>query len=156
MTSQPPPATTVRLERLLPAPIGEVFAAWTDPALMAQWLAPTGRAEVQANLIVGGRFRLTMIDGDDHIEHTGEYLVIDPPRRLSFTWQSQYTDGHASQIDVVLTDHGPATLLVLSHTRLPEATRAPHEGGWVAILQRLAALLSADAGASQAPAENAS
>jgi uncharacterized protein YndB with AHSA1/START domain len=138
------PSTTVHLERLLPASVSEVFTAWTDPALMAKWLAPTGHAEVETDLRVGGQFRVTMIDDDVQLEHTGEYLVIDPPRRLSFTWRSPYTGGHASQVDVTLRARGPATLLVLSHKRLPYTTRSSHEGGWVTILERLAALFVND------------
>jgi uncharacterized protein YndB with AHSA1/START domain len=89
----PTPATTVYLERLLPATVAEVFAAWTDPTLMAKWLAPTGYAEVETDLRVGGQFRVTMIGDDVRLEHSGEYLLIDPPRRLSFTWRSPYTGG---------------------------------------------------------------
>lgn len=137
----PAPGTTVRLERLLPAPVAEVFAAWTDPALMARWLSPTGHAEAKTDLRVGGKFTVTMIGDDLRLEHTGEYLVIDPPRRLSFTWSSPYTGVHPSQVDVVLTDRGSSTLLVVEHTRLPESTRTSHEGGWVTILEHLRTLL---------------
>lgn len=144
MTEAPWPASAnaVRLERLLPAPIADVFAAWTDPELMAQWLAPTGYAEVEADVRVGGQFRVTMIAGDFRLVHTGKYLVVDPPRRLSFTWRSPYTGPDASQVDVILTARGSATRLVLLHDRLPDQTRASHEGGWTTILERLAALLA--------------
>lgn len=144
----PTPATTVRLERLLPASVTEVFAAWTDPTMMAKWLAPTGHAEVETDLRVGGRFRVIMIGDDVRLEHTGEYLVIDPPHQLSFTWRSPYTGGHASRVDVTLTPRGPSTLLVLLHKRLPDTTRSSHEGGWVTILERLAALLVTDVSAT--------
>ena len=142
MTDPPQePAAAVHIERLISASIDEVFAAWTEPALMATWLSPIGHAEVEADVRVGGRFRVTMIGENLRLEHTGEYLVIDPPRRLSFTWFSPYTGGHASRIDVTLATHGPATRLVLSHQRLPDETRASHEGGWAAMLDRLDALL---------------
>jgi uncharacterized protein YndB with AHSA1/START domain len=142
MTDAPlQPGAAIRLERLLPAAIAEVFAAWTDPSLMARWLAPVGHAEVEADLKVGGRFRVTMIDDDIRLEHTGEYLVIDPPHRLSFTWLSPYTGRHASQVDVTLTARGPETLLVLSHEQLPDDTRSSHESGWARILDHLAAVL---------------
>ena len=138
---QPASASAVRVERLLPAPIDEVYAAWTDPELMTQWLAPTGYAEVEADVRVGGWFRVTMIDGDFRLVHTGEYLLVEPPRRLSFTWRSPYTGPDASQVDVILTARGSATLLVLLHDRLPDETRSSHESGWTTILERLTALL---------------
>jgi uncharacterized protein YndB with AHSA1/START domain len=34
---------------------------------------------------VGGKFRIVMIEGRERHEHTGEYLAIEPPSRLSFT-----------------------------------------------------------------------
>jgi uncharacterized protein YndB with AHSA1/START domain len=136
------PARSIRIERLIQAGLAEVFAAWTDPAVMARWLAPTGKAEVEADLRVGGRFRVTMIADDVRLEHTGEYLVIDPPRRLSFTWRSQYTGPEASVVDVTMTARGEGTLVVLSHERLPVETRASHQGGWAAILDRLATVLA--------------
>ena len=140
----PPDVLPIRVERLLPAPMAAVYAAWTEPDEMAQWLSPSGHAEVEADVRVGGAFRVTMIDGDFRLEHTGEYLIVDPPRRLSFTWRSAYTSPDASQVDVVLSARGTKTLLVLSHQRLPDATRASHEGGWVAILERLNVLLSSE------------
>jgi uncharacterized protein YndB with AHSA1/START domain len=136
------PSKAVRVERLLPAPIAEVFAAWTHPELMAQWLAPTGSAEVEADVRVGGQFRVTMIAGDVRLVHTGEYLVVDPPHRLSFTWRSPYTGPGASQVDVFLSARGSATRLILVHERLPDETRSSHEGGWMTILDRLVALMA--------------
>lgn len=136
------PPTALRLERLLPAPIADVFTAWTSPALMAQWLTPIGHAEVEADVRVGGRFRVTMIDGDVRLEHTGEYLVVDPPHRLSFTWLSPYTGGQPSRVDVSLSARGSETLLVLSHLGLPGETRSSHEGGWFRILERLSEVVA--------------
>ena len=56
--------TRLRIERQLPAPVEEVFAAWTDPQMMARWLSPTGQAEVEAEVRVDGRFRVVMIGED--------------------------------------------------------------------------------------------
>jgi uncharacterized protein YndB with AHSA1/START domain len=131
------------VERLLPAPVDQVFAAWTDPQMMARWLAPSGRAEAEADVRVGGGFRVVMIGDGMRIEHTGEYVVVDPPRRLCFTWISSYTGSEPSLVDVALTPRGATTWLVLSHQRLPRASVASHEGGWGAILERLAAVLGA-------------
>lgn len=78
----------VRIERVLPAPIQDVFDAWTDPARMTEWLSPVGHAEVEVDLRVMGRFKVSMIGETTRIEHTGEYLVVNPPRELSFSWQS--------------------------------------------------------------------
>jgi uncharacterized protein YndB with AHSA1/START domain len=135
----------IRLERVLPAGVDDVFAAWTEPARMARWLSPRGHAEVDADVVVGGRLRVVMIDGDVRIEHDGEFLEVEPPARLSFTWRSRYTDEEPSLVTVELHDEGALTRLVLRHDRLPPAAQASHEGGWGAILDRLVEALAADA-----------
>jgi uncharacterized protein YndB with AHSA1/START domain len=76
------------------------------------------------------------------IEHTGEYLAVEPPRLLSFTWASPYTGPRAGVVTVTLTPRGGATLLVLTHEHLPEDAVDSHRGGWGAILDRLDAVLA--------------
>src|SRR3954466_1137155 len=85
---------TLVVRRLIPAPRERVFAAWLDPASLAQWMRPGGvtEAAVEVDPKVGGKFRIVMIEGPKHYEHTGEYLVIKPPERLEFTWISQATN----------------------------------------------------------------
>ncbi len=140
-----PAESSVRVDRLLPAPIAEVYAAWTDPALMCRWFSPTGRAEVEADVRVGGSLRVVMIGDGMRIDHTGSYLVVEPPRRLSFTWNSPYTGTESSVVTVVLTPRGEHTHLLLSHDRLPPATVESHEGGWTSIVASLAAVLGGSA-----------
>jgi uncharacterized protein YndB with AHSA1/START domain len=135
-------AGAIRLERVLPASVEDVFAAWTEPARMARWLSPRGRAEVDADVVVGGHLRVVMIDGDVRIEHDGEFLEVRPPVRLSFTWRSPFTGTRPSVVTVDLHDEDGSTRLVLRHDRLPPEAGASHEGGWGAILDRLAAILA--------------
>ena len=140
--SLPAPDGPVRIERMLPAPIEEVFAAWTNPESMGMWLSPIGHAEVVADPRVHGRFRVLMVGGDTSIEHTGEYLVFDPPRLLSFTWRSPYTGPEPSVVTVTLAPEGETTRLLLVHERLPDEQVTPHGEGWGSILDRLAELLA--------------
>jgi uncharacterized protein YndB with AHSA1/START domain len=55
----------VQLTRVLRAPPGEVFAAWTDPALLERWWIDVGGwvdAKADVDLHVGGRYHLSMRD----------------------------------------------------------------------------------------------
>ncbi len=131
------PGGELRIERLIPASIEDVFTAWTDPNVMAQWFSPTGLAEVEADVRIRGTFRLTMLGEGVRIDHEGEYLAIDPPRRLSFTWRSPYTKGLDSRVTVTLEPDGDATRLLLVHDRLPDEAAESHRGGWGSILDRL-------------------
>jgi uncharacterized protein YndB with AHSA1/START domain len=135
----------LRLERLLSASMEDVFDALTTPSRMAQWLAPIGWAEVEADAVVGGRLHVVMTDGDIRIEHEGEFIEVERPRRVAFTWRSPYTGDEAGVVTVELHDERGSTRLVLHHDRLPPEARASHEGGWSAILERLAAVLESQA-----------
>lgn len=129
---------TLRIERVLPASPERVFRAWTDPAEMGGWLSPVGTAEVVADVRVGGRFTVVMVGDGRRIEHAGEYLEIDPPRRLRFTWRSPYTGPEPGIVTVALDAVPGGTRLVLTHAALPEDTVESHAGGWGSILDRLA------------------
>ena len=130
----------LRLLRVLPAPPEEVFAAWTDPVAVARWMCPGTIEETKAELDVrvGGRMRIFMRGSDHEIDHVGEYVVVDPPRRLAFTWNSPETKG-ASLVTVVLEPQGQdETELTLTHERLPDEEAVQnHTRGWNACLALL-------------------
>jgi uncharacterized protein YndB with AHSA1/START domain len=81
----------------------------------------------------------------DHVrnEHTGEYLVIDPPSRLSFTWVSAGTDHLPTVVSVELLERGTSTELILTHRRLPPTSVDAHRRGWTDIIRQLEATLTA-------------
>jgi uncharacterized protein YndB with AHSA1/START domain len=130
------------LTRVFPAEIERVFEAWTRPDLLSQWFAPAAdsAAEVTSDVRVGGRYRIAIHRGGRRIgAASGEYLEIDPPARLVFTWTSE---GAVTLRDSVVTvDLRPVqggTELTLTHTvrRDSEEGRA-HERGWQATLASL-------------------
>ena len=127
---------SLELERVLPASPSDVFAAWTTPESMARWMSPRGPAEAEVDLRVGGSFRVIMVEAD-RLEHIGEYLEVDPPRRLVFTWISPYTGPEPSVVTVQLHPHGDGTRLVLIHEQLPAEVVGGHRDGWGGMLERL-------------------
>ena len=130
------------LEQFMPASPEDVFGAWTTPGRMADWMSPMGHAEAEVDLRVGGAFRVVMVGDDSRIEHTGEYLEVDPPMRLVFTWSSPYTGPEPSVVTVELHPHDEGTRMVLTHERLPVGVVESHRGGWGSMLERLAEILS--------------
>jgi uncharacterized protein YndB with AHSA1/START domain len=123
-------------------PPSEVFDAWTDPALLAQWLAPGG--EVSVDVRVGGVFSILMRGKGQEYPHRGEYLRIDRPRLLEFTWISDGTEQLPSIVTVQLEDLGGRTRLSLTHRGLPNAQMATaHQSGWAGFLGALEAMLRA-------------
>src|SRR5437868_14415590 len=77
----------------------------------------------------------------DH-EHRGEYLAIEPPSLLSFTWISAATDLLPTVVTVELFASGTGTEVVLTHRRLPPARLDSHRKGWTDILGALEGTLA--------------
>jgi uncharacterized protein YndB with AHSA1/START domain len=139
MFTSPPRAYVTRVVR---AAAADIFAAWTDPAAMAQWMTPVGTATAEVDLRVGGRFRLVMANEHLRIEHTGEYQVIEPPQLLVFTWRSEFTGMQDTLVTVRLTAHGAQeTEIEVTHELATDSEASSHAGGWGQLLVRLQAYL---------------
>jgi uncharacterized protein YndB with AHSA1/START domain len=135
----------VRVTRHIRCAPESVFDAWIDPTSIARWFGPglgkMVRIDVDPN--VGGRFVFTQHRGVEDVEHTGEYLIVDRPRRLAFTWGApKYSDDFAYVgIEIRPSDHGCD--LKLTHELTPkwadyaDRTRA----GWTLMIEQIAALL---------------
>jgi uncharacterized protein YndB with AHSA1/START domain len=134
------------VRRLLAAPPERVFAAWLDPTSLAEWMCPGGVASASAEVDprVGGRFRIVMNHGHRAEEHWGEYLAIEPPSRLAFTWISAHTDRSPTVVTVDLRERDGGTELILTHRRLPPAQVDAHRRGWTDIVRKLDETLRAE------------
>ena len=142
MSTRPPVVVTVA--RRFGASAERVFDAFLDPAKAGKFMfaTPTGemvRVEIDAR--VGGRYAFVdRRDGED-VEHVGEYLEIDRPRRLAFTLSvDKYSqDADLITIDIVPLESGCE--LTLTHEMSPDY--AEYAGrtreGWTGILENLAA-----------------
>ena len=135
---------TARVERVLPATPDVVYARWVDAAALAEFIAPApGTAQVAIDPRIGGHLRIVMTFPDFRTEIEGEYLVVEPPHRLSFTWRS-LTGGYASVVTVTFERHGEdETLMTIIHSHLPSTVVDDYLGGWVQIQDKLAGVLSA-------------
>lgn len=105
-------------------------------------MSPIGTVEAEVDLRVGGVLRIVMRHEGTVIEHVGEYVEIDPPRRLVFTWASPFTGTEPSLVTLELEPEGVNTTeLHLVHSRLPESIVTTHGEGWGAMLDRLSGRL---------------
>ena len=136
---------TARVTRILEATPEEVFDAWTDPEQARQWMCPVGATvpDLTLEARVGGRLRLVMrVDGKDFI-HLGEYLEVERPRRLVFTWITMYTRYRKSVVTVELEPVDDRTELRITHVLLPDEEMADaHRKGWEGLLDHLETRLS--------------
>jgi uncharacterized protein YndB with AHSA1/START domain len=133
----------VRVRREIAATPDEVFDAWLDPEALADWMRPNSILSTRATLDarVGGHFEVLMRRAEDTILHSGEYRVIDRPRRLVFTWISPSTEQRESLVTVEFHPRGEhITEIVVTHEHLPgdAETLASHTDGWTEAIERLA------------------
>jgi uncharacterized protein YndB with AHSA1/START domain len=132
-----------QVERILPATPAEAYAAWVDPAALARFIAPGATAEVECDPRVGGRLRIVMTFPDHVTEIEGEYLVLDPPHRVSFSWRALRA-GFDSVVTVTFEPHpGERTRMTITHTRLPQTWIDSYDRGWGLIAGQLEAVLAA-------------
>lgn len=139
VTDDAEPVLVVR--RHLAVPRERVFEAWLDSESLAHWMRPGNftHSTVTVDPRVGGGFRIVMqgrADGGEH-EHHGEYLAIEPPSLLSFTWISKATDHQPTVVTIEFHERGTGTEVVLTHRRLPPKAIEGHRKGWTDILRVL-------------------
>lgn len=136
----------VRVQRTLNATPERVFDAWLDPNALSQFMKPGGAhrsADAVTDARVGGRFVITMIEENRVFPHTGEYLELDRPRKLVFTWFSKATAMAKSTVTVELMPvAGDKTQLTLTHVGIPQGEMENHNRGWTAIMDLLQGVLN--------------
>jgi uncharacterized protein YndB with AHSA1/START domain len=123
----------------LGAPAADVYAMFTDPALLVEWIGLSADLDPRPD----GRFRFEVAPGQFC---EGRYVALEPPHRLVFTWG--WTDPAmdlppgSSTVEARLTERrNGTTWLRLTHTGLPGGMRPLHEDGWTRFLARLTAAL---------------
>jgi uncharacterized protein YndB with AHSA1/START domain len=105
------------------------------------------RGEIDAR--VGGKFVFVdRRDGED-IEHVGEYLEIDRPRLLVFTFAVPKFSTQRTTVSIDIVPDGAGCALTLTHEGvLPDyASRTEH--GWGKILDGLAGALGVPTSAAR-------
>jgi uncharacterized protein YndB with AHSA1/START domain len=134
--------TRLEVSRTLAAPPERVWRAFTEPAALAAWFWPERFGPTaEVDLRTGGRFRIA--GPRVGMAVSGDYVEIEPPKRLVFTWQ---WDGEAEQtlVTVTLVAVADGTDLTVVHERFADDTsRDNHVQGWSDCLDRLPAWLAA-------------
>jgi uncharacterized protein YndB with AHSA1/START domain len=124
------------VETRVEAPPDVVFSFFTEPEKYRRWKGQ----EAELDPRPGGTYRVKM--DETHVVR-GEYVDVEPPHRVVFTWGFEEDDGLSpgtSRVEVTLVPDGEATIVRLRHSGLPdEVARSQHEAGWQLFLGQLAA-----------------
>lgn len=131
-------AIAVVREVVIAASAETIWPFLVDPAKLVGWMGLTASLDPRA----GGRYRVEVLPGKVVL---GEFVEVDPPRRLVHTWG--WADGAgtvppgSTTVTFDLIARGDGTLLRVTHAGLPQAEAASsHARGWDHYLPRLAAL----------------
>lgn len=130
----------VSLTRLVPAPRERVWFALTDSDELARWLWPQRLVPVcSVDPRDGGSWRIA--SDALGIEASGEFLQVQPMKRLDYTWRWNDED-EETHVTVTLDDaaiaNDPATTVTVLHTGfITDEAMEEHEVGWNDCLDRL-------------------
>ncbi|MBX9942075.1 MAG: SRPBCC domain-containing protein [Candidatus Obscuribacterales bacterium] len=186
---------SLKIKRVIAAPIARVYQAWVDPQKLAKWFGcnETNRVEAELDLRVGGKYTIKMFcdqvgqnlqteataeaivgaaagaaagaivgaaagaglsekpaKGSSAINNCnqenvlniakGEYLEIEPDKKLVFTWTNNFPEFPADNtlVTIEFKDLGGKTELTLTHSRFMSAKSVEgHSYGWSAALEKL-------------------
>ena len=123
-------------ELRIEAPVETVCPFFVEPERMTRWMGSVATLEPRP----GGIFRIDYGQGDTV---AGEYIEVDEPRRIVFTWGWESSEdvvqpgGSRVEVDLEALDDGTATLLRLRHLGLDDGGRTSHDEGWRYFLPRL-------------------
>ena len=142
MNRQPRPLL-LELTCLLGGPPARVFRAMTDPAEVVRWWGPQGftTPHAQIDLRVGGSYRFAMQPPEGDVFHLfGEFLRIDPPNSLSysFQWDPPDPDDRQTVVALSLNAVGNATEVTLAQGEFATQARLVlHRDGWTDSFEKL-------------------
>ena len=138
-----PQGLVLEMTCVLEAPRELLFHAVSESAALAKWWGPSGftTPEVELNLEVGGRYRFGMQPPDGDLFHlAGEFIEIDPPRRLAYTfrWEEPAPDDQETVVTLTLDALTERTSFHLSQGKFATEERlALHQSGWADSLVKL-------------------
>jgi uncharacterized protein YndB with AHSA1/START domain len=115
------------------APPGAVFDHLVTPDGLTAWMGTWAELDPR----VGGLFAVDIAG----YPVRGEYLVVDRPRAVAWSWGYAGSDdlpAGCSRVDIVLTATPGGTRVELTHSNLPDPAVHGHADGWANFLPRLA------------------
>jgi uncharacterized protein YndB with AHSA1/START domain len=129
------------IRQRIKAPLEMVYAAWADLKIARTWSCPEG-CEIllfDADLHVGGSYRMTMKTPGSEMSAYGKYREILPNRKIVYSWIWDTPDTEENLVTVEFSDRGPESEIVLtvSGFTAPDEVESNQEG-WASSLGRLA------------------
>lgn len=126
------------------APPERVFRALASKEVVDWWVRPGvfNTTEWTGDVRVGGRWRATGVVQGQPYALEGEFLEIDPPRRLVYTWHRVGTPGTPTTVTCLVERLARGTRVTLRHSGFTSReANASVCVGWETSFERLAEIL---------------
>ena len=144
----PPGKIALRLTRRFAAARDRVFAAWTTPEALRRWWCPPGweAEQIRIDLRAGGAYYLGMRRAEDGmvVSIEGQFLEVDVPARLVYTWQwrGAFPEMDQTRVTVEFLELASGTEVVVLHEELTDVPLwQRHRAGWIAACDRMEQIL---------------
>ncbi len=150
---------TIECEVQIGAPPERVFQAITDPRQLMQWWGQKGlyhHTDWKADLRPGGAWRSEGLSDKDGSPYSvsGEYVEVDPPRAVSYTWVASWSGPLKTLVRWDLQPAAGGTLVRIRHSGFAKAPAAAqgHSEGWQRVISWMLAYLERGETAQTRPA----
>lgn len=123
------------------APPEKVFDAFLDVRIASRFLFATASGEMitcEIDPRVGGKFTFTERRPEmGDVRHVGEYLEIDRPGRLVFSFGVPQFSSETTKVTIDIQQQGPGCVLTLTHYGVASEYKEGAKDGWSRILAGL-------------------
>lgn len=122
-----------------------VFQALTTPEIIEWWVNPGvfDTREWNGDVRIGGRWSASGVARGAPYTLVGEFLEIDPPKKLVQTWQIEGAPGTPSTVTYLLEMIPGGTRLTVRHAGLVAPDQRKNVGaGWCSSFEQLAEIMS--------------
>jgi|GEM_PF-181738 len=133
----------ISITRFIHSDTETLFDYWLEPEKIKTWIFPASTDTIdtiKTDPKVGGAFSFIILRNGEKIEHLGEYLEIDNPKKLVFTWAVADEEG-SDRVELELTPagSGSVTKITLTTELHPDWVEyaAPTKKAWGSMLDSL-------------------
>jgi len=122
----------------------KLFGAWVNPSILTKWLFTTATSELHRAEFEpweGGNWTVVDRREGEYFAATGQYLQIDRPHRLIFTFGMLQLSAEFVHVVVDIARAAAGSELTLTHEYLPWMGTRGLEKGWHAMFDMLARAL---------------
>lgn len=131
------------------APAERIFDALTKPEELLKWWGAQGKFQathVESDLRPGGKWMMRVEGNCEPGTGTatvvaGEYLTIERPRLLVFTWVREEENSPETLVRWDLEEKAGVTMVRVTHSGLTSESLRARNGGWPLVLGLLQAYL---------------